>query len=72
MCFLLLVAWMAMKLMQHGGDLDGMLREVQSWFGGFGGKVGGTVNSVMDSVRPKVTEMIQSIQTFFNGSVSVG
>ena len=66
-CFFLLIAWLALKLMQHGGDLDGMLKEAQSWFDG---KFGNTLNSAMESIRPKVEEMVQSMRTFFEGTIT--
>ncbi len=65
--FLLFVAWIALKAMSYRGDWERMYSDWKQSSGRLGEKVEQLVKPMIDSVGPKVQEMVQSTREFLGG-----
>ena len=67
--FLLFIAWIVAKVLQHGGDWQGLLNEAKGWFGGLGYKIEDAIQPAWESIRSQVEEMIHSAQEFLSSKI---
>lgn len=63
--FLLIVAWLGLKLMQYHGDWERLIKDGQDWLNGLGIHPDRIFKSIGDAVGPKVEALMDSVRGFF-------
>ena len=66
MLVLLFIAWAALKLMQNGGDIDGLLLELRRTVRGWGRDITSTFNKVVGFIRP----LFEKVSAWFGDATS--